>query len=221
MSLLNLDYLNVNRCIEPWPHWTIKDVLQESICRNIIDNLPCASCKDWVHYNNDLEYNKKTLNKFEHLIHKTLKSDMETAVSFFNVLINCREKLIPDFGLYGAGIHVVCPGGYLQTHVDYAIHPVTKDERRLNCIIFLNTVKTGALQFFAEDGTIHCINPQAGSMVIWEPTECPGEMLRLHGTEVLDVNSEPRYSYATYFLAKPRENCPRRFRALFVPKRGL
>ncbi|CAN0513787.1 unnamed protein product, partial [Phaeothamnion confervicola] len=48
--------------------------------------------------------------------------------------------LIDDPTLHGGGLHVMADGGWLNTHLDYARHPVVAGyERRVNLILFLNT----------------------------------------------------------------------------------
>ena len=46
--------------------------------------------------------------------------------------------LIPDPALMGGGIHQSLPGAVLAVHADFNKHPVTRLDRRLNVLIYLN-----------------------------------------------------------------------------------
>ena len=47
--------------------------------------------------------------------------------------------LSSDFGLNGGGWHIHSKGGKLNTHLDYSLHPKTKQQRKLNIIVYLNS----------------------------------------------------------------------------------
>ena len=48
------------------------------------------------------------------------------------------ENLIPDPFFDGGGCHQIQPGGMLKLHADFNKHPITKLDRRLNVLIYLN-----------------------------------------------------------------------------------
>ena len=49
------------------------------------------------------------------------------------------DILSSDFGLNGGGWHVHSRGGKLNTHLDYSLHPKTRQQRKLNIIVYLNS----------------------------------------------------------------------------------
>lgn len=48
------------------------------------------------------------------------------------------EGLIPDPFYNGGGIHRIERGGKLDVHADYNVHPVTRLDRRVNVLLYLN-----------------------------------------------------------------------------------
>ncbi|MHA4808150.1 2OG-Fe(II) oxygenase [Flavitalea flava] len=48
------------------------------------------------------------------------------------------ENLIPDPFFDGGGCHQIQPGGMLKLHADFNKHPITKLDRRLNVLVYLN-----------------------------------------------------------------------------------
>jgi hypothetical protein len=46
--------------------------------------------------------------------------------------------LLPDPYFFGGGLHATASGGKLAVHIDYNKHPVTKLDRRLNLLVYLN-----------------------------------------------------------------------------------
>ena len=48
------------------------------------------------------------------------------------------SSLIADPYLEGGGPHEIMTGGHLKMHVDFNVHPVTKLDRRINVLIYLN-----------------------------------------------------------------------------------
>jgi Rps23 Pro-64 3,4-dihydroxylase Tpa1-like proline 4-hydroxylase len=46
--------------------------------------------------------------------------------------------LLADPGFHGAGLFLIEPGGYLNVHADFNVHFVTRLDRRLNLLLYLN-----------------------------------------------------------------------------------
>jgi Rps23 Pro-64 3,4-dihydroxylase Tpa1-like proline 4-hydroxylase len=71
------------------------------------------------------------LNKLVNVLSdKSFINELQTA---FNI-----EDIELDKDLYGAGFHNHPSGGYLCTHLDYEINPITFKKRWLNIIIYIN-----------------------------------------------------------------------------------
>ena len=58
-----------------------------------------------------------------------------------NWLVNITniKELMPDNFFMGGGIHKTKKGGYLNIHSDFNIHSTTKQYRRLNLLLYLNS----------------------------------------------------------------------------------
>jgi Rps23 Pro-64 3,4-dihydroxylase Tpa1-like proline 4-hydroxylase len=131
--------------------------------------------------------------------------------------VGCEIR--PDPDLYGGGIHVTDPGGYLTSHLDYALHP-TGLERRINLVLFLNETWQpgwgGAFALYDRSGKkqVKEILPEPGLTIVWEAGD-----LSFHGTRQVSHNADPRVTAACYYLAPPRLGCCRPC-ALFTPFRG-
>lgn len=48
------------------------------------------------------------------------------------------DNLVADPTLEGGGPHEIIRGGFLKMHVDFNVHPVTRFDRRINVLIYLN-----------------------------------------------------------------------------------
>jgi Rps23 Pro-64 3,4-dihydroxylase Tpa1-like proline 4-hydroxylase len=85
--------------------------------------------------------------------------------------------LYADADLMGGGLHEIFPGGYLNVHTDFNVHPRTGKHRRLNILIYLNVEWKeewkGALELWPADNSACAtsILPIGGRMVLFETSE--------------------------------------------------
>ena len=104
-------------------------------------------------------------------------------------------SLIPDPHYIGGGYQEVKRGGMLKMHIDFAKHPATRLDRRLNCLIYLNKnwidAYNGHLMLYNAEFT-NCeksISPIFNRMVVFsttntsfhglpEPLMCPPNVSR-------------------------------------------
>lgn len=127
--------------------------------------------------------------------------------------------LIDDATLHGGGLHVLAGGGWLNTHLDYARHPLMVGyERRVNLLLFLNNHWRdewgGAFEVCRPDGTVvERIYPAPGRLVVFETSD-----VSYHGTERTTGAAPDRVTLAAYYLAPARPGATR-VRALFLPTR--
>jgi hypothetical protein len=75
--------------------------------------------------------------------HDVIFSDMWGALQsdeFIRIIetLSRIKGLEKDPYLHGGGLHFHPPGSRLEMHLDYSIHPISKKERRLNLIIYMN-----------------------------------------------------------------------------------
>lgn len=79
-------------------------------------------------------------------------------------LLNLPDTgLFPDLDLHGAGMHWIPTGGWLDRHVDGAVHPLTGWRRRANTILYLEECTGGQLCVSGKE-----IDPFPGRIVIFE-----------------------------------------------------
>lgn len=129
------------------------------------------------------------------------------------------EGLVDDSTLHGGGLHVLGGGGWLNTHLDYARHPILQSyERRLNLILFLNPQWQeewgGAFEMCNPDGrVVERLYPSPGRLVAFETSD-----LSYHGTQPTRSDAPDRMTLAVYYLARARPEATR-VRALFMPNR--
>lgn len=110
--------------------------------------------------------------------------------------------LLADPELLGGGCHQTVNGGYLDVHVDFNLHPVTQNHRRLNAILYLNKnwkeEYAGFLELWDMQKKVRIANiaPSFNRLVIFETNE-----ISFHGHPVpLNIpDGMSRKSLAVYY----------------------
>lgn len=220
--------MQIHPYTKPVKHWIVEDAVHPDIVTAALDAIPRISWPHWVSYMNDCEMHKRTNNKeileipeiknlFEHLNCESIVSDLR--------LLSGIPDLVADPTLHGGGIHITDASGWLQPHLDYALHPYLMVdgkpmERRLNLVLFLNQFWDehwgGAFELYDDMGKEPQVRiyPEFNRAALWEPTD-----VAIHGTQRVSNSAAPRVTAAVYYLAPAREGVTRK-RALFVPNRS-
>jgi Rps23 Pro-64 3,4-dihydroxylase Tpa1-like proline 4-hydroxylase len=133
--------------------------------------------------------------------------------------------LFPDFGLNGGGLHTHCKGGKSNVHLDYALHPKLKLERKLNLIIYVSPIWNenwgGCLDLYTQkkekkspDKLAKRILPKFNRAIIFNTSQNSW-----HGLPdpILCPDDKFRNSLAAYFLTAPSIEAEERYKALFAP----
>lgn len=219
--------MEARECGQPFRHWVIDDgaPCPPILLKEVLAEIPPPSWGGWVRYNNDCEWRKRTCNDLQRLGQacESLFWYLSSAswIGQLQDLTGIRG-LQADPCMHGGGIHATDPGGWLQPHLDYALHPKLPGlERRLNLILFLNPEWSnddwgGAFQLFDDQAhdVAGVVTPEFGRIVLWEPTDTA-----FHGTgRVTCPGNKHRLTAACYYLAPARPTATRK-RALFVPRR--
>lgn len=230
--------MRVEEFKEPYRHWVIEDFSPPHLIPKSLD----VPYLPWVIYDNDCERAKRTCNDISKMsleyralldylnCKETVKRLGDLVSSVFNVIPSQGSSLVgdprlasitvaADSLLYGAGLHVTDPGGWLNCHLDYALHPSLPLERRLSLILFLTPQWReewgGAFELYDDSArkVVKRVYPHPNRAVIFENGD-----ISYHGTEKTSLDAPPRLTATCYYLAPPRPHCVRK-RALFCPSR--
>lgn len=173
----------------------------------------------WVSYRSELEC-KWALNDWSVMpdeVRRLLASLLLLPASNF---LGLGEQLIPDLGLWGAGLHEMGPGGFLSLHLDSDIHRWTGLERRVNAVLFLSEWAPdwgGELEFWCEEKRTPAVSilPAKGRLVLFEVSDRSYHRVN---TVCCPIN-HTRRSLAAFWYGKPLPDT-KRPRALFLPIPG-
>jgi Rps23 Pro-64 3,4-dihydroxylase Tpa1-like proline 4-hydroxylase len=220
------DYVTDFQAGKPFHNIVIDNFLSDEVARAVAAEFPAYNGPVWNEYNNAIEV-KKAYNHWDKFPPATYKllNFLNSAAFTAEVAKLCGGELYSDPGLHGGGWHSHGPGGKLNMHLDYSIHPKTGLERRMNLILYVQpewqTKWGGALGFWEHDEAngkpgalvkeIDCLFNRAvifdTAQNSWhglpDPVGCPVET--------------PRNSIAVYYLCPPRQQAAERGRALFAP----
>ena len=205
----------------PFRHWLATGLAPARWLDQVRREVPPPSWPGWVLYQNELEQ-KRTTRDVAQLGPTTRKlfSYLSGSVSFRNDLryMSGIPDLQADPALYGGGLHVVDPGGWLQCHLDHQIGADPTMERRLNLVLFLSAewlpAWGGALELCDPMGRpVKRVFPSPGAAVLWESSD-----LAYHAVQQVTEDAPSRITAACYYLSPARPTATRR-RALFVPRR--
>lgn len=211
---------------EPFPHVVIDDAFDAGLVAAAGRSIPPAGWPGWVRYQSAHEQGKRTTRDLHKLDGDACRLFWLLHSPTWIEQVRARfglGELFPDPLLHGGGIHVTDPGGFLDVHIDYALHPVLDAERAVNLILFLNrdwhSDWGGCLEFYADDGATvaKSIEPRFNRVVLWRPSD-----VAYHGmpTPLRCPEGVSRVSAATYYLTRKSGPHVVRKRALFVPRRS-
>lgn len=181
-----------------------------------------SDAQNWVAYHAEYEQ-KQTLNDWRE-IPRSLKLLLGMLLSF-DISAICQDNPppIPDTLLWGAGLHEMGNGQYLDLHLDSDGHPLTGMERRINALLYLtpdwHEEWGGKLEFWqVRDGKPvekqHEVVPQFGRVVLFAPEEGIA-----HGVPepLCCPETVTRKSLSVFWWGLPRRPA-QRSRALFLPR---
>lgn len=207
---------------EPYPHTVIHNFFTEeafqSICNEFGNPETDAS---WIRYWNPIE-KKYALNVFAtkpFVSYVFQELQCNNFVEKLQQLTNIRN-LQNDTYMHGAGLHYHPRGGKLDMHLDYSIHPITKLERKLNLVVYLNNEWKeewgGTLQLWDKDFT-HCVKkvfPYRNTAILFQTSD-----ISYHGIPepIMCPHTIGRRSLALYYMTHPTEHIQQRLKAEFRP----
>jgi Rps23 Pro-64 3,4-dihydroxylase Tpa1-like proline 4-hydroxylase len=132
------EYQNAN----PFPSISFQNFLDEDTLTAVLNEFPDLSKqKDVIRYNNHNEI--KLAGKGESNFGPATKQLMhflnsQPVLEFLQELTGITETLLPDPYFEGGGYHEIKPGGLLKVHADFNKNILSKLDRRINLLVYLN-----------------------------------------------------------------------------------
>jgi hypothetical protein len=200
---------------QPFPHLVIDNFLAPDFCGDIRAQFP--PFEDAAALNEDgVVGQKATQEKVRQLGPAYLElDDLVQSAEFLGLVekLTGIEDLHYDPWYFGGGTHDNRHGQDLDPHIDFNYHPITRQHRRLNLIVYLNEdwedAWGGSLQLHRDPrlpraaDEVVTVPPALNRCVIFETSE-----RSWHGFERIDLPAEKRHlsrrSFALYFYTKSR-----------------
>ena len=200
---------------QPFRHICIDNFLDETFARSLLEQFPAFDEKLAINENG--EVGAKAVHesitdldpvwqKLDRLVAGTQFRSMITEITGISEL-----KFDPDY--FGGGTHENLHGQGLSPHVDFNFHPLTRQHRRLNLILYLSTeweqAWNGSIRLHrdpykppAEDEIV-TVTPAFNRCVIFETNEHSW-----HGFERINLPEDKRHlsrkSFALYYYTDSR-----------------
>jgi Rps23 Pro-64 3,4-dihydroxylase Tpa1-like proline 4-hydroxylase len=211
----------------PFDHCVVDDFVPEDLASRLEEEFLAYDAPKWFVYKNQIE-DKKALNDWNVFPSATYRlfSYLNSA-AFVDLLSGLvQTKLTSDQGLHGGGWHMHGPGGNLNPHLDYSIHPKLGLQRKVNIIIYISSALKlehgGHLGLWEHDEAssrpgrlAREIQPKFRRAVIFDTTQNSWHGMSRPLTQPEGIY---RKSLATYFLCEPAAGSDPRGRALFAPR---
>jgi Rps23 Pro-64 3,4-dihydroxylase Tpa1-like proline 4-hydroxylase len=200
---------------QPFRHLVIENFFNDEFCASLLKQFPAFDERAAMNENGEVG-GKATQEKIQKLgsSYKVL-DELVQGQAFRDLIseITGIPQLQYDPHYFGGGTHENRQGQDLDPHVDFNYHPVTRQHRRLNLIVYLNREWRdewgGSLQLhkdpYLEPGQdeIVTLTPLFNRCVIFETTESSW-----HGFERIqlpqDKQSLSRKSFALYYYSDTR-----------------
>lgn len=193
---------------DPFPFVVIDDFLDPSLALALSGNFPTIE-------NMDVTYHGLNERKGEHSNFETLSPDFkklkeelnETAFIKQLEAITGFKDLFTIDDRYGRGLHQGGNNSFLDTHIDFNLHPLLKKQRRFNLIIFLSEEWEkewgGSLQFSNTSRTefVASITPKFNRAVIFICNS-----ISYHGYNRIHCSAAvTRKSFYSYYFTAPEK----------------
>lgn len=200
---------------EPFRYTVIDNFLSDEFCQQLINEFPEFDEK--LALNEDGFVGAKAVREkirgigpaFRQLDELTKSAPFRDLVGQITTIADLQH----DPHYFGGGTHENRQGQGLDPHVDFNYHPITRQHRRLNLIVYLNPEWDaewgGALQLHKDPylppskDEIKVVSPLANRCVIFETTENSW-----HGFKRIELPEDKRHlsrkSFALYYYTENR-----------------
>lgn len=228
---LSKDLKDLNKTYQeavPFKNLILDHFFSDAFLNECLDFFPQPFETNWWTYKNPLENKmaKDDLSDIHYIFQQFVNELMENRFVHFLEAVTGMKGLIVDPSLNGGGLHQIAQGGKLDIHADYNYHPVTRLDRRLNVLIYLNRnwkkEWKGELEFW--DAKMQAcqksIEPCFNRMVIFEtndtsfhghpdPLECPKHVTRKSIALYYYTNGRPEQErslpHSTLYQKRPQD----------------
>ena len=191
----------MNVLTAPFKHVILEDHWPDDLLEGVLAEFPPYSDLRWQKFSNERELKLGGSDAMWGPYAWTFFDDCLNDPSFIAELeeaFGIGSPLLVDAG-YGGGFHMIPPGGFLASHVDFNRHKATKLWRRLNLITFLNwawvPADGGELVLGADADVV--IEPVWNRTVIFETND-----KSWHGHPTPTGEDFWRRSFAAYFYSE-------------------
>jgi hypothetical protein len=186
---------------KPFPHIVIDDLWPDDELRAAAAEFPPGDDRRWITYPDPKEYGKRAGDA--RMWGPATRAFFDVARS--TTVCDRLEELTGIGPLtaddIGGGMHMTGPGGRLETHVDFNVHPTLPLERRLNVLVFLNDEwkrEWGGVLYLGQDREVEVL-PLFNRTVVFA---CSNESWHGHPDPI--VGEHWRRSLACYYYAPLR-----------------
>jgi Rps23 Pro-64 3,4-dihydroxylase Tpa1-like proline 4-hydroxylase len=205
-----LNFDNLEQCL-PERQWSrpakqnpaitiMDDLLHSAKRKEVFESFPKADWNGWDRIGDSLQFKKLSCDRSQ-LFPPSLGAVVHELHSgpFLRWLESLTgiSNLMPDPHLWGGGLHLTEPGGYLWPHTDFLQGKVATLMRVLNLVLFVHPrwepEMGGHFQLWENDSLIRSIVPAPGRCIIFKT-----DSLSIHGVSRVSGLS-PRQSIAVFY----------------------
>lgn len=193
---------------DPFPHIAIDDFFPLEVVKQLQAAFPKPEDVAWGTFDNKREVKLALRDEAlmpEPQLQILRELNGQAFIEFLKALTGLKG-LVPDQAFYGGGLHQIQPGGMLKVHADFNLHPVTKMQRRLNAILYLNDdwddSYGGYLELWDQKMTapVKRIQPLANRLVVFSTTSTS---FHGHPDPLTCPPGRTRRSMAWYYYTMP------------------
>lgn len=197
---------------EPYTHLVIENYLEQDEAEQLLNYaqlLVDQNKMDRSVHLNSRKIAQHDLNQYSEQIKSLVEKITRNVKMQVSELLELKEeKIIDDLEYnHGGGFHCLPPGGFLNMHLDFNYHPITKNKRIANAIIYLNKEWKeefgGSLILHEDNNEANFVeySPIFNRLVVFPVTD-----KTWHGNPNPIKTEKYRFSYSMYFYTNEKSS---------------